>query len=190
MNKTLIVALIAAAVGLGAGWTANGWRLNTKISTLKKDHAEADSKAARENVSLLEKGFLRGDRLSLELAEKTNHLTTLEQEKNREIARLTTGRRCLDRAVVGVLNRDSAAAGGGPVSKASGGTLRANGSAAADSHDGQNEDGADDGRFATDTDVAGWANLCRTRYDTCRGHLDAIREFYADKPGAGGAVGE
>ncbi len=44
MSTTLVkVALLAgaAAVGFGAGWGVNGWRMGAEVATLKQQHAEA-----------------------------------------------------------------------------------------------------------------------------------------------------
>jgi len=38
-----------------------------------------------------------------------------------------------------------------------------------------------DAAFATDTDVAEWAAHARRSYDTCRGRLDAVRDFYQEE---------
>lgn len=87
------------------------------------------------------------------------------QEKTDALNRLATGRRCLDAAVVRVLNDERPAqpdalpeTGGEPVPV----------------------------RFATDADVGRWAITCRSAYDTCRGRLDAIRRFYEFSPEATG----
>ena len=52
---TLIVLLLASAVAGLAGWTANGWRYETKLSTLKSTHATATAKAATAHAEALAK---------------------------------------------------------------------------------------------------------------------------------------
>lgn len=189
---TLIVLLLGSAIAGVAGWTANGWRYETKLSTLKSDHATAEAKAASAHAEALAKAAERGDRLVLEQAVMENTFNETLREKNNEIARLTTGRRCLDARVVGVLNRDGAAPNGRPASQAAGIPVRPDGPAAAGADDGKEtvrKDDTDEEQFATDADVAGWINLCRTRYEICRGDRDRIRRFY-DAPDLGGRSGE
>lgn len=83
----------------------------------------------------------------------------LSLEKDREIRRLTTGRPCLSAPVVRLLNL-SADSQPGAVSTAVAGA------------------DAGDAGFASDTDVAQWARLCRDRYDTCRGYLSELRLYF------------
>ena len=176
MNEATIKALIIGLFGLACfigGWAVEGWRMDTKISRIKNDHAVAVAKAATENAATLDVAQRRGDRLALQLAGWENTLTTFAEEKQREISTLVSGRRCLDSAVVRVLNQPSAPRGGGVASSASGVSLRAPAAVAA---------GADDGAFASDADVSGWIGVCQRGYDTCRGRLDAIADFYREDP--------
>lgn len=158
-----VYALLAALVvtlAAGAGWAANGWRKDAEISRLR-EAAQAD--LARENgrgLLLLAAAQARNDDLIEQLASAENARQIIAQEKDREIQRLTTGRRCLDAAVVRVLNAGNPAAGPGLVPPAIGSALPA------------------DAAFATDTDVGTWARQCRDAYDTARARLDAIRNFY------------
>lgn len=171
--RLLAVALVGVLC-FAAGWKTNGWRQEASLADLKKNWSAAVARTANEHARKLAAANVRGDELTLQLAERESALNTLEQEKNNEIARLVTGRRCLDAAVVGVLNRDRA--GGSStrvVSQAAGGAVRADGPAAA-----RADDRPEAERYATDADVAGWIGTCQTRYDACRGRLDAIRRFY------------
>lgn len=183
MNKTLIVVLVSAVVSFGAGWTANGWRLDTKISTLKKDHAEAVAKSEKDYGDRLASAIGAADTLLTEKVKRENTFDQTLREKNDEINRLTTGRRCLDARVVGVLNQSiSPTPNGWPVAKAAGLSLRADAGVASGTDERQGEDS--DAPFATDTDVAGWINLCRTRYNACRADRDDIGRFYDVQRGA------
>lgn len=103
--------------------------------------------------------MLLGDALSARLVQSESRLSQLTEEKDHEIRRLTQGRRCLDSAVVRVLN-DSAGSTRLPCA-AAGDAVRA------------------DAPFATDTDVGLWATNARQRFDGCRTRLDAIADFYA-----------
>lgn len=166
--RALVIAAIAAAI-FGLGWTVEGWRKDAEIALIKASHAEATEKAATENAVALDNARHRGDQLALQLAGWENTLTAFAEEKNREIAQLLTGRRCLDAGVVRVLNRQSGAQLSGSVPQATSLVLRPDATPAAP---------ADDRAFATDADVAQWIGLCQRSYDTCRARLDAIGNFY------------
>jgi len=45
--------LIAAALVFGAGWTANGWRLNAELSDLKASHAQEQAAKATTALTTL-----------------------------------------------------------------------------------------------------------------------------------------
>lgn len=174
--KSLIFTVVAAAIFF-AGWAVEGWRKSAEISRLETAHANAVTKEATKNAAVLEEAQARGDQLALLLAARENTLTTFAEEKNREIAALVTGRRCFDAGVVRVLNRPNGADRGGWLAPPpTGVVLRADAALAAP---------ADDGAFASDADVAEWIGLCQRSYDTCRGRLGAIADFYAE-----GAAGE
>lgn len=179
--RLLAVALVGVLC-FAAGWKTNGWRQEASLADLKKNWSAAVARTANEHARKLAAANVRGDELTLQLAERENALNTLEQEKNNEIARLVTGRRCLDAAVVGVLNRERAGQPARAVPQAAGGAVRADGDTAAGADDGSKAE-----RYATDADVAGWIGTCQTRYDACRGRLDAIRRFYAGESAAEGA---
>lgn len=161
---------ILLAVGFAAGWLVNGWRLGVQIFDQKILAADTEKARAEKAASRLSEAQQRGDRLAFQVNDLSNTLTLFAEEKNHEIARLATGRRCLDAGLVRVLNRSPNDQSEQRLPEAAGQSVRAAAATAAD---------PDDGQFATDADIAGWANLCRTRYDTCRGRLDAIDQFYA-----------
>ena len=46
--KTTVIASVASlAIGLGAGWTANGWRLNAKIDRMVAEASQALAEAGK-----------------------------------------------------------------------------------------------------------------------------------------------
>jgi hypothetical protein len=47
MQTTLIAAAVSLAIGLGAGWTANGWRLNAKIDRMVAEQSQALAEAGK-----------------------------------------------------------------------------------------------------------------------------------------------
>lgn len=158
--KSLVLAIIGALL-FAAGWAVEGWRMGSVVATLKSQHAEAGRKAAEDNARVLTQAIARGDRLTERLAAAEAARDQLKEEKDDAIRRLTVGRRCLDGAAVRVLN--SAMPAGlklGHAPKAAGQPVPA------------------DVAFATDTDVGLWINGARRSYDTCRGRLQAIADFY------------
>lgn len=159
MNKTdfFVLAVAALALALGAGLA--GYQIGSaKVERLERQHAEAVATTANATTERLLSAAQKNDALAAQVSAFENDLARATQEKNDALSRLTTGRRCLDAAAVRLLNAGPAAAdrlpeaGGEPVSAAAG--------------------------FATDQDVGQWAIACRAGYDTCRGRLDAIRQFY------------
>lgn len=47
LNVTLIATAIAAVLAFGAGWTANGWRLNSKIDRMVAEYSQAMAQAGQ-----------------------------------------------------------------------------------------------------------------------------------------------
>jgi len=158
-EQSPITWLIALAIAAGGGWTINGWRLEKQIAQLKLTHQDESTRFATAATKRLTDALVRGDKLQLQLAAEEKLRLEQSQEKEREIRNLTTGRRCLDAAAVRLLNATDSSTTGS-VSEASGGAVRP------------------DAGFATDTDVGLWINQCRQSYDSCRGRLRAIGEFY------------
>lgn len=165
--KAIAIGIFAGLCFLG-GWAAEGWRKDAEIARINQTH-QAD-KARETGVALLRISAANklADELTLQVAGWEQTLTAFAQEKNNELARLVTGRRCLDGAAVRVLNRPSPQLGGA-LSQTTSFALRAATPVAAHT---------DDGAFASDEDVAGWVGQCQRGYETCRGRLGAIADFY------------
>lgn len=159
--KALVMAAIAALI-FAAGWAVEGWRKDAEIADLKRSHAEAKDKDADAAMQQITAAIHRADILQGRLSAQENALQTLAQEKDHEIRRLTTGRRCLDSAAVRVLNR-TASLKPAAVPEATSEPVRA------------------DAAFATDTDVGVWIGQCQRGYETCRGRLAAIADFYGEE---------
>ena len=156
---TLALACAALSAAFAAGWAVNGWRAEAEISRLERAYADQAARDAQAATARLDAANRRNDAIAQRLAASESTRKTLAQEKDHALRALTTGRRCLDAAAVRVLN--GAADTAGAVPPAGGQPVSA------------------DARFATDTDVGLWVRGCRDAYDTCRGRLDAIRQFYA-----------
>lgn len=159
--KALVMAAIAAVI-FAAGWVVEGWRKDAEIATLKRTQAEKVSKDADDATRQITAAIHRADFIQGQLVAKENALQTLAQEKDLEIRRLTTGRRCLDSAAVRVLNRTTSLKPAA-VPEAASEPLRP------------------DAAFATDTDVGVWIGQCQRGYETCRGRLAAIADFYREE---------
>lgn len=155
---TVVIAIIAALI-FCVGWAAEGWRKDAEISEIKRGYATETATQKEIATANLIAALKRGDGLVKELASKQNQLDQLTQEKDHEIRRLTVGRRCLDAAAVRVLNQPA--------------SLKPTGSPAPAS-----EPVSSDAAFATDTDVGVWIGQCQRGYETCRGRLKAISDFY------------
>lgn len=159
--KVVVVLLLVMAI-FGAGWAANGWRKDAEIADLKATTQADKARATSEALVRLTAANKRGDDLADRLNKAESARQTLAQEHYREIQRLTTGRPCLSGAVVRLLNQADPSGNARAVPQAAGQPLR------------------DDAAAATDTDVALWADLARRSYDTCRGRLQAIADFYRE----------
>lgn len=140
-----------------AGYVVGGMK-DADLYRLKSDHAKAQAKAESEARQRLEEAMHRGDKLAGQLVVTESALNKKTLEVSREVARLTTGRNCLDGAAVRLLNspRDS----GGTVPEA------------------PIQSDAEDGAFASDSDVAGWIANAQGQYETCRARLGSLIDYW------------
>ena len=152
---------IAAVLLIGAGWKVEGWRAAKAAAEREQEIAQAEARGAEANLARVVAANARSDKLQAALTANEAALELLTKEKNDAIRRLTVGRRCLDGAAVRVLNQ-SVGQGiqQGPIPQA------------------VSEPVSTDAAFATDTDVGLWIGQCQRGYDTCRGRLQAIHDFY------------
>ena len=157
LKAALIIA--AAAACFGAGWAVEGWRLHAQIAQIRSEHAVADQQRAENNLAAVVTGQQRGDALVERVATEENARTQSQQEKTHELRRLTTGRPCLAGTVVRLLNMPDGIKPGF-ISQAASESVPA------------------DAGAATDSDVAAWIGQCSRGYETCRGRLQAIHDFF------------
>lgn len=153
----VLFAALLACFGIGT-WVGNSIA-SADTALQAKDFADQKRIAVE---AVLEKliSAQAGERKALKrLATEQADRKTFALEKDREIRRLTTGRPCLAAPVVRLLNLPDGIQPGAV-------------SAAVAGND------AGDGGFASDTDVAQWARVCRDQYNTCRGYLGALRRYY------------
>jgi len=157
--KAIVIAALAALL-VTAGWTANGWRKNVEIERIERVHADQrarDAVAAADEIAAAQQ---RGDTLAARVAAAETTRDTALQETQHALRKVTTGKPCLSGPALRLLN---GAAGLAAVPAPAGQPAGA------------------DAAFATDTDVAEWAAHARRSYDTCRGRLDAVRDFYQEE---------
>jgi len=155
LQKTLWLIFFCIGFAIADKWG------EIKVSRLESTHAKQQAAAETAARQRLESAQAQGDRLSARLSDTESALNKKTLEVSREVARLTTGRPCLDGRVVGLLNRPAPNAG--PLPQAA---------VAPD---------AADGTVATDTDVAGWIGNAKGQYATCRARLAALIDFEEGK---------
>lgn len=161
MTPANILAIVAAACFFAAGWLTEGNRKNAEIARIQRAQAEQRAADLQQHLDDITAAEELGRTLVARLAATEAERDTASQEKNDAIRRLTVGRRCLDSAAVRVLNQRPQP----------GLVARAVPQAAS-------EPVSADAAFATDTDVGIWIASCQRGYDTCRGRLQAIADFY------------
>ncbi len=160
--KTVIVAVIAVLL-FAAGWVTEGWRKDAEIDRIERAHADQrarDAQAAAEEIADATK---RGNELAARAAAAEATRDTALEETRNALRKFTTGKPCLSGAAVRLLN-DAA------------------GFKAADLPATPGQPAGADAAFATDTDIALWAAHARRSFDTCRGRVDALREFFEEAP--------
>lgn len=158
--KTLIVGVIAALIFL-AGWQVEGWRKDAEIERIERAHADQrarDAVSAAEEIAAATK---RGNELAARAAAAESARDLALEETRDALRKVTNGRPCLGAAAVRLLN-GPAGIHPAPVPDAAG------------------EPAGTDAASASDTDVALWAAFARRSYDTCRGRIDALAEFFKE----------
>ena len=104
----------ALAVGFGAGWAINGWRLSGDLEHERLLRAKEVNAAQSAHIAVLEKAReqeAQGEALAQKQAALEAANAKLGKERDDAIRKLTTGRACLDAHVVRLLNADAAGYG-------------------------------------------------------------------------------
>lgn len=159
--KTLIVGGIALLIFF-AGWQVEGWRKDAEIDRIERAHAEQRADDARAAAEVITAALKRGEDLLVRVAAAESTRDIALQETRDALRKVTTGKPCLSGAAVRLLNES-------------------NGIKAAVPAVPPGEPARADAAVATDTDVAQWVAYAIRSYDTCRGRLDAIADFYKEK---------
>jgi prophage endopeptidase len=158
--KTVIVAVIAVLL-FAAGWVTEGWRKDAEIDRIKLAHANERADAERATAAVITAALKHGNELAARVTAAESTRDTALQETQDALRKITTGKPCLSGAAVRLLNDSNGLKAAVPAVP-SGESARA------------------DAAVATDTDVAQWVAYAIRSYDTCRGRLDAIGDFYKD----------
>lgn len=159
MARALVVAGFAALC-FAAGWAAEGWRKDAAIDRLHRAHAEVRARDAELAAEDLRAAVQRGDELAARAAAAEAARDLALEETRDALRKATTGRPCLPGAAVRLLNHPAGLRP--PALPAPAG-----------------EPAGADGGTASDTDVALWAAFARRSYDTCRGRIAALADFFA-----------
>lgn len=177
------VLLAAAAVGamLGAAVGSAPLRLElsrteTQLATVERDHARQLAAAADAASVVMHAAQQRGNALSAGLLAAESEIQTMKEQRDEALVRATTGRRCLDAGALRVLDDARQPKTPAPVPVATGGAAAPGATTAA----GLSPAGG--GEWASDTDVARWANHAQLAYDTCRARLDALIDWHGEPP--------
>ncbi|MBI2278161.1 MAG: hypothetical protein HYU74_12475 [Dechloromonas sp.] len=152
------LALVGAALG-GASLMAD--HKDAEISRINEGHQADVARNAQAALARLASAQRRGDDIQTKLTAAEAARTASDKEKDNAIRRLTVGRPCLDGAAVRLLN-EPAGLKPAAVPEAAG------------------EPAGDAAGFATDTDVGLWIGACKRGYDTCRGRLQAVADFFRE----------
>ena len=160
--KTVIVAVIAVLL-FAAGWVTEGWRKDAEIDRIKLEHANERADAERATAAVITAALKHGNELAARVTAAESTRDTALQETQDALRKITTGKPCLSGAAVRLLNQP-ASLKPDPLPAPAGQPAGA------------------DAAFATDTDVGQWAASAIRHYDTCRGRLAAIADFYEEAP--------
>lgn len=158
--KTLIVAVIAVLI-FAAGWQVEGWRKDAEIDRIHLAHANERAEDSRAATEVITAALKHGNELAARAAAAETARDLALEETRDALRKVTTGRPCLSGAAVRLLN-DAAGIKPPDLPGAAGQSA-----------------GADAGA-ASDTDVALWAAHARRSFDTCRGRIDALAEYFKE----------
>lgn len=151
MNPYFLLGGLVGALLLLVGGFATGkdWA-ETRAEAERAALIEAQAREMREEIA-------RGDGLAAQLAVAEGQIIVKTVEVIKHVPIVTTGRKCLDAAAVGVLQPGTAAA----PSPASG----------------EPDAARTDASAASDRDVAFWIADANQRYETCAARLNALIDW-------------
>lgn len=150
LAEKLLASFVFLALCAGGGFFA-GYRAASNESDARQ--LAAERAAALAYVAEV----ARGNELSAQLAQTETRIQTQTAERIKHVPQVTTGRRCLEPAAVGLLNGSTA-----PGLPAAAGQPAATDAAAP---------------AASDTDVAGWIAAASGQYETCAARLNGLIDY-------------
>lgn len=164
-----IALLIVFALGFGAAWNWQGSRADARAAALdvKQTHAVSDALAVL--AGRYQGAEINADRIQKAGEVRAAALEDRLQETQHALKTATRHRPCLGGPALRLLGQ-SPGLRLAPAEPAPAGPLYGGpGAAAADS--------ADEGEYATDTDIADWIAVAGKRYEQCRASLRDIRQW-------------
>ena len=156
------IASIAVCVA-GAAWEMGRAPLKVQLAQQAQAYATEKQNLTEAAVTMLAAAQTRGDALTTGLLNQQATIDQLKTEARRAIPQVTSGRPCLGPAALRVLDNAPGLDVAGLPPAASGAS-------------------AEDGRIATDTDIAGWAVDAGGQYAICRARLGTLIDFYPPAP--------
>ncbi|WP_043700675.1 hypothetical protein [Tepidimonas taiwanensis] len=184
MLITVARYLLPALAGFALAWAIQGWRLEAaaqahaaKLAAIEREREAERRHAAEAARARLEAAQAKADAA---VAAQARLETRLKEEQARVKAALYAlpSRPCLGSEHLGLLAQ-SPGIRLGPVPQAPGGALGpAAGPSADPAHPAPEGRGAwGEGLTATDTAVTGWMIDAAALYETCRGRIEALRQW-------------
>lgn len=168
----IIVAGLALAAAGWLGWSTGRAPLLTDLANQDAAHTREKLRTFERTAEVLKDAQDRGDALTITLAARQADIDQLSKEKRNAIAKVTTGRGCLDGAALRLLST-------APGLSVSGITQAPGIAAAAGAAVAPDTDIADDGAVtSTDADIVGWAIDAGAQYEVCRARLDALIDWH------------
>ncbi|MDR2674869.1 MAG: hypothetical protein LBC18_08385 [Opitutaceae bacterium] len=171
---------LVAALFFSLGLLTGGWSValqkNVQIATLERNAAEVRADANAAVTAALQKAReieSAGDALAQKQLALEAENAKIAKERDNAIRKSTTGRPCLAADALRLLNPPAGSGVRGSLPAPAG--IPADAAAGTAANSGVLADGA---AWATDTDVALWAGSARDFYDTCRGRIESLRQFY------------
>lgn len=168
MPKLALMGCMLVAAG-GIAWETGRAPLKVQIAQLKLDHKAEELRIAEHAADVLKLASRRGDALSNALAESQAQIETLSREKRDVVAKVTTGRTCLNEPALRLLST-------APGIRVNGIAPAASGPAAAGATVTPDPDA--DHVFSTDADITSWAIDAGAEHEVCRTRLDALIDWH------------
>jgi hypothetical protein len=168
MNDAL-VGLIIFALGFGAGWSWQGSRADVRVDTLITAQEKSARTAATTAAEKLKAAQDRTDAITEAAAARSAAQTAKLQETQNALKTATRNRPCLGAPALRLLGQ-SPGLRLGPADRALAGAPDRRPAAAA-------ADPADEGDYATDTQLADWIATAGDLYERCRSRIRDIRTW-------------